>query len=285
MPLISALRRHPLIAFFTLAYAGSWVLWSPWWLSLSGLGLLRYELPFTAIAGINQLGLFAGPFAAAVIMTRVTEGPAGMRLFWRRIVQWRAGARWYVLALVALPIAVGALYLAAPGAEVSLPGSPLAFAGLLGSTFLVYLLGGPLQEEPGWRGFALPRLQERHSPIAAAAILGVLHCAWHAPLFLTDEWDTARQDPSQYAAYLILIVSMSFVMSWLSNGTRGSVLLVILGHNSLNWALFGAGELTGGPVTSNWPAAIGLAVLAVAAILLTRGRLGLPRASSAPVRA
>ncbi|WP_431230900.1 CPBP family intramembrane glutamic endopeptidase [Paenarthrobacter nicotinovorans] len=85
------------------------------------------------------------------------------------------------------------------------------------------------------RGFALPRLQQRWHPLTAALIIGVLHCGWHAPLFLTDEWDTARQDPSQYLAYLLLVVSLSFVLSWIANGTRGSVLLVILGHNSVNW--------------------------------------------------
>lgn len=89
------------------------------------------------------------------------------------------------------------------------------------------------------------------------ALLGLFHCFWHAPLSLTDEWDTARQDPSQYLAYLVLVVSMSFVQSWLVNGSRGSVLLVILGHNGINWSLFTVGTLTGYEVTTNWPAALG----------------------------
>ena len=134
--------------------------------------------------------------------------------------------------------------------------------------------GGPLQEEPGWRGYALPRLQRQHHPVIAALIVGVLHCGWHAPLFLTEEWDTARQDPSQYVAYLILVVSLSFILSWIANGTRGSIFLVILGHNSVNWGFFAAGTFTGGEVMSNWPAALGLAVLASIVLAATRGRLG-----------
>lgn len=270
----SLLARHPLTAFFVLAYLGSWAAWSPWWLSRSGIGLLPFELPFSAIAGINQLGMFAGPFAAALLMTRISEGRTGVREFWRRIVQWRVHPGWYFLVLVLIPLATGIGYLVAAGTSPGGRNGGVAVLGLLASTYVVYLLGGPLQEEPGWRGFALPRLQRRLHPMVAALVLGVIHCCWHAPLFLTEEWDTARQDPSQYLAYLILVVSMSFVMSWLANGSRGSTLLVILGHNGANWAMFGAGALTGAEVTSNWPAAIGLAGIAIIAAVASRGRLG-----------
>lgn len=102
----------------------------------------------------------------------------------------------------------------------------------------------------------------------------MIHCFWHAPLFLTDQWDTARHEPSQYLAYLILVISLSFVLSWLYNGSRGSLLMVILGHNGVNWALFTAGTRTGLTVVSNWPAALGLAGLAMIAIIATGGRLG-----------
>lgn len=268
------IRRRPLMAFFVLSYLGSWVAWSPWWLSESGIGVLPFQLPFSAIAGINQLGLFAGPFAAALLVTRVSDGRDRLRGLLRRIVQWRAHPVWYLLALVAIPLATGIGYLLAPGTSLTLEGGGIAVLGLLMTNYLVYLLGGPIQEEPGWRGFALPRLQRRLHPMTAALVLGVIHCFWHAPLFLTDEWDTARQDPGQLLAYLVLVVSMSFVMSWLANGSRGSVMLVILGHNSINWALFAAGTLTGQPIVNNWPAALGLAGLAIITIAATRGRLG-----------
>lgn len=270
----SVLTRHPLTAFFVLAYLGSWIAWSPWWLSQSGIGLLPIELPFSAIAGINQLGLFAGPFMAALLMTRLTEGRAGTRRFWRRLVQWRARPLWWVLALAAIPLAAGIGYLLRAGTTFATEEGGAAMLWLLTSTYLIYLLGGPIQEEPGWRGFALPRLQQRLHPVTAALLLGVIHCFWHAPLFLTDEWDTARQEPSQYLAYLILVVSLSFVLSWLYDGSRGSVLMVILGHNGVNWALFAVGTLTGYSAASNWPAALGLAGLAIIAVITTRGRLG-----------
>ncbi|WP_127480706.1 CPBP family intramembrane glutamic endopeptidase [Nocardioides pantholopis] len=270
------IRRHPLTAFFVLAYLGSWTVWSPWWLSRSGVGVLPFEPSFAAVAGINQLGLFAGPFAAALVVARIAEGPGAPRRLLDRVLQWRVRQRWYVLALVAIPLATAAGYLLSPGTALSPEDGAAATSVLVTTTFLVYLLGGPIQEEPGWRGFALPRLQRRLHPMTAALVLGVIHCCWHAPLFLTEEWDTARQDPGQLLAYLVLVVSMSFVLSWLANGADGSVLLVVLGHNAVNWALFSAGHLTGEPVADNWPAAIGLAVLASIAVVTTRGRLGHP---------
>lgn len=275
------IRRRPLLMFFVLAYLGSWVGWAPWWLSQSGVGVLPFQLPFVAVAGINQLGLFAGPFMAALLMTRLTEGRAGTRRFWRRLVQWRARPLWWVLALAAIPLAAGIGYLLRAGTTFATEEGGAAMLWLLTSTYLIYLLGGPIQEEPGWRGFALPRLQQRLHPVTAALVLGVIHCLWHAPLFLTDEWDTARQEPSQYLAYLILVVSLSFVLSWLYNGSRGSVLMVILGHNGVNWALFTVGALTGLVAASNWPAALGLAGFAIIAIIATRGRLGYTGATEA----
>ncbi|QZY52385.1 CPBP family intramembrane glutamic endopeptidase [Leucobacter tenebrionis] len=270
----SLLSRRPLTGFFVLAFLGSWAAWSPWCLSRSGIGLLSFELPFSAVAGINQLGMFAGPFAAALLMTRIAEGRAGVREFWRRMVRWRVRPRWYVLALILLPFATAVGYLFAPGIAWGAGHGGIAVLGLLAGAYVTYLLGGPVQEEPGWRGFALPRLQQRLHPVTAALALGVIHCCWHAPLFLTDEWDTARQDPSQYLAYLILVVSMSFIMSWLANGSQHSTLLVILGHNGINWAMFGVETLAGTEVANNWPAAIGLAGLAILAVLVSRGRLG-----------
>ena len=269
------IRRRPLSAFFVLAYLGSWVAWSPWWLSESGVGLLPFDPPASAVAGINQLGLFAGPFAAALLLTRIADGSEGVRRLLRRLVQWRTHPTGYVLALVAIPLATGIGYLAVPGSPGSGPGRGLDTLGPLAATYLIYLLGGPIQEEPGWRGFALPRLQERLPPISAALVLGVIHCGWHAPLFLTAEWDTARDGPDQYAAYLLLVVAMSVVMSWLINGGGGSVVPAILGHNGVNWALYAAGVLTGVPVESTWPAALGMTGLAIVAVVVTRGRLRL----------
>lgn len=277
--LFSIIKKYPVLSFFVLAYLGSWIGWSPWWLSESGIGVLPYELPFNAIAGINQIGMFAGPFAAAFLITRIVEGRDGLKKFQKRIFQWRASPLAYLIAFIFIPASIILGYFLMQAAAIA-PEIGIVTIGTLFTTYLTYLVGGPLQEEPGWRGFALPRLQKQMHPIGAALLLGVVHCFWHTPLFFTEEWDTARQDPSQLVAYLVLVVSLSFVMSWVANRARGSILLPIFAHNGVNWALFTVATLSGSAVVTDWPAAIGMTVLALVAVVFTRGRLGYNRNSN-----
>ena len=269
---ISIIRAYPLASFFILAYLGSWIGWSPWWLSQTGVGLLPYELPHSAVAGVNQLGLIAGPLAAVFVVTRIASGRKGVRQLQKSFTQWRVHPLAYILAFVAIPLAICVAYFLFGGVGISSDISPAIITTLL-VTFVTYLAGGPLQEEGGWRGFALHRLQQRYHPLVAAVILGVVHCLWYIPLFFTSEWDTARSGVSQLWAYLVLVVSMSVVMSWLVNKARGSVFLAILAHNSVNWSLFVVATLSGVAVANNWPAALALTVLAIVAIVATRGRL------------
>ncbi|WP_326475361.1 CPBP family intramembrane glutamic endopeptidase [Corynebacterium pseudodiphtheriticum] len=134
--------------------------------------------------------------------------------------------------------------------------------------------GRPAPGGAGWRGFALPRMQRSMHPLTAAVGLGVVHTFWHAPLFLTQEWDTARSDVGQLAAYLLLVVALSIVLSWVFNASDGSSVPAILAHNSLNWGLLFAGNMLGAPVQNTWPATLAMAVLAAVILGLTRGRLG-----------
>ena len=195
-------HRHPVLAFFALAYLGSWLGWSPWWLSESGIGILPLRLPFEGIALVNQVGLFAGPFTAALIMTRVLEGPKSTRAFLARAFSFRGRRPAYLVALLAVPLIVATPYLLLTGGN-SVGGLTASTLAITVVTYLTYLLGGPIQEEPGWRGFALPRLQGSMHPLSAAVGLGVVHTFWHAPLFLTEEWDTSRSDVGQLADGLI----------------------------------------------------------------------------------
>ena len=267
------LRSYPLGGYIALAYAGSWILWLPALLGRKNLGLLPYELPAAASVVLNQLALFAGPFLASLVMARLTTG--SLKIWTASLLRWRVPLVAYLLALVAIPAAVIAVPVILPGETAGGPelsGPALVIVSLVMG--VAYLIGGPLQEEVGWRGFALPRLQERTLPLSAAVILGIVWGGWHLPQFLIAEWETPHRDVGDLFAFLAFTVAASIVLSWITNTARGSVLLAVLAHNAINWALSVWEKATGQKVTSLWPAVLGLAVLAVIAVAVTRGRLG-----------
>lgn len=268
------IARHPLPGFFIIAFALSWILWSPWWLGQDGLGLLPIPGSIQVVALVNPLGIF-GPAAAALIVIRATEGRAGLRNFWANVTSLRLGLRWWGVALIGIPVLllVGALLL---------PGTLSAFSidGLAGALTIypvqllgIVFLGGGL-EEIGWRGFAQPRLQEKCSPLVAALLIGVVWAAWHAPLFLTQIWDTPRSNVSQVFLYVLVVIGLSIIMAWVRNGS-GSILAAVVAHASVNGSLAVLVIAFPGSLveTTNW---WGLGILLAAAVvaLLTQGRLG-----------
>jgi membrane protease YdiL (CAAX protease family) len=172
------------------------------------------------------------PFLAAFIVLALTEGKSGVVRLVRRMVRWRVGLRWYAVALL-LPIVVTltatALNVLVLGAQPTSSWAELGGWSSLLQTFFILLLipalGGSW-EEPGFRGYALPRLQVGRSALVASLILGVLWAFWHLPFVVTGE-DTWID------AFLFTIV-WTPTFTWLFNNANGSVLIVILFHNMNN---------------------------------------------------
>ena len=246
---MSLVRRYPLTTFFVLACALSW--W-PWILYSFGL------VP-NPIVGV-------GPFLAALLVLAVTEGKSGVVGLLRRMVRWRVGLQWYAVALL-LPIVVT---LAAAALNVFLLGaqrtSRVADLGGLSSFLLLFLLSllipglAGTWEEPGFRGYALPRLQFRYSALIASLILGVLWAFWHLPFVVTGEdiWIDAT----------LFIIEWSIVYTWLFNNAKGSVLIVMLFHAMNNTFSNGfVGQMFSGADSVN-QAWLRLALWGVVAIVL-----------------
>ncbi len=129
------IKRHPLVAFFVLAFAGAWIVFVPLLLARNGLGLLPFSLP---VGPFQTIGAFAGPTLAAFIVTAATSGAAGLRQLLRRIVQWRVGVGWYLLALLGFPLTyVGSGIITLGGASQP---TLLAQWSLLFTVYLPYLV-------------------------------------------------------------------------------------------------------------------------------------------------
>ena len=240
------LARHPVLGFVLVAYALSWPAWALAWATDS--------FAFVVLGGF-------GPAASAALVLHVTGRP--LRPWLSRILAWRVRARYYAYALLlpaALYVTVN-LVVQATGTDVDWGLAPGRVPGYLASVALTAVLFGGL-EEPGWRGYALPLLQARHSPLVATALLGLAWGVWHVPLY----------GPAGFVVPLVL----AFFYTWLLNSS-GSVLLCILLHGSFTAAqdglLFTVDSMTVDAVI------LGTYVVAAGVVLLlTRGRLGAPPA-------
>jgi membrane protease YdiL (CAAX protease family) len=205
---VSLIRRYPLITFFVLAYVLSW--W-PW--ILYALDLLPQP-----IVGF-------GPFLAAIVVLAVTRGKTGVVGLLRRMVRWRVGLRWYAVALL-LPVAISlaaAVFNVLLGAQAPSSVELGGWVGLFSTFFLLLLVPGigGAWEEPGWRGYALPRLQVGRSALFASLILWIGIVVWHLPLMLVGEihWSD-----------VVFILGFVIVFNWVFNNANGSVLILMLMH-------------------------------------------------------
>jgi membrane protease YdiL (CAAX protease family) len=285
------LARHPLVSFFGMAYALSWTTWMPLVLSQDGAGLLSYGWPLGLYAHV-AIASFVGPFLSAFIMKGIIEGREGVGRLVRRIVLWRVGFGWYLFAFIGIPAIMVLSMIFLPGVFASFQGlaiviflpfqgpAPLSPLSLLALFVIVFFLGGPLGEEPGWRGFALPRLQRRYGPLVGSLILAPLWAFWHLPVFWVPAWN---YPPTilNIVMFVIASIALTIVLTWVFNNTKGSVFIAVLVHATFDLYLAILNGLFRAPLVndygSNVPVLIGFGALAVVVVTLTRGRLGYQR--------
>jgi len=239
---------HQVASFFILTFVFSWSIW-----------LLAY-LNSDSILGYVFFGIGGfGPMISAATITKVVGG--SLKEWAAPIIRWRVPARWYLYTL-GLPILIWTFInfeLAILGQDIDISLLPSRLLTALGTFLLVLTVGGGF-EEPGWRGFALGRLQQRLTPVRATLLLGFVWGLWHLPLY-------GPLAP-------VLITTLAFFYTYLYNKT-GSLLLVILLHATItpaNDTLILMSRQTHGIAD-----AIIFGTVLVAAIILvlvTRGRLG-----------
>jgi uncharacterized protein len=210
--------------FFTLAFAWSWTFWmlSP---------LLKAASPIAATA-VFMVGGF-GPSLAAVAVVARYGRRSGLRLWMKRCLQWRVGWRWIALAFffpVGFMSLAAATHVALGGVLPDSPASGHAALAVV-NFLLVFLIGGPLGEEFGWRGYAQPALQDRWGWRVASLVLGAAWAVWHLPLFYSPG---TAQSHLPMGWYALSAVASSVVFAWLYNRSSRSVLPVLVLHTAVN---------------------------------------------------
>lgn len=266
-------HRFPLISYFVVAVSISWIV------------VLVHVIPEPNLptTWVSVVFITSGPFLSAFLMQAIINGRAGVLHLLKRMVRVRVSWVWYLVALVGIPLFLVAGTMLLPGA--------LAGMNLAGPDWLAYLwqfplvlaVGGPLLEEPGWRGFALPRLEAKFGywgPLAGTLILGVIWAAWHFPQYMMPEWAAQNGGFSipSMLIYIAGVIPIAVILSWIYNVTRGSLFMVILAHTSIN-TFGGIVILSLMPVGTDTLlfGIIGFGMPALVIILATRGRLGFDR--------
>jgi len=271
-------RQHPLMAYFSLAFAGTWLLDLPMVLGKDGLGLVSYNVPMAIYIILFLLSSFSGPTVAAFVVTNAMEGKEGMRKLFRRYGQWRVKARWYLLVVFGFPI----VYITASALLQGIPMEAVRANWLtFFSTYLPALLIFPAfitwGEEPGWRGFALTRLQENYHPLVASLIVGFMHGLWHLPVFLLVFGPPALGpfDLTKFVTNILAIMVLTVIWTWVFNKTGRSILFAVLLHASLNAAQAWMHNLIPNYPDGAGKVALGLYIAAaIALVIFTKGRLG-----------
>lgn len=223
------------LPFFLLAYGWSWLFWVP-------AALISRGLPASpAIEGFF-LGPFNpaawGPFVAAFLLTFLGEGTGGVKKLLKRGVDYKIGVWWYLVIFLLFPALIGGALLLAVLSGDPVPEMP-AFANpfVIPVAFIYILfLGGPLQEEFGWRGYALDRLQARWNALISSVILGLAWGLWHLPLFFMPRQEFYYQRPIWGLVLSTVLVAILF--TWVYNNTNRSILAAMLFHTTFNLSHF-----------------------------------------------
>jgi len=213
--------------YFIIAFTFSWIVWLPG--VLAARGFFELPIPELALAGIGAFG----PFVSAFYLTGRKQGKKGVKSLVKRALNFRIPIKWLAaIFLIHLAVTAAArhLYLWRGGELPDSPvlGSPVALIVLF---LALFFFGGSVNEEFGWRGYALDRIQVKHSAFLSSLILGLFWGLWHLPLFF---FRSLSQSHMSFWIFLGWTCSLAVLMTWLHNNNRGNILVALLFHTMGN---------------------------------------------------
>lgn len=216
-----------LILFYIIAFAFSWALWAPQVLSDRGI----LQIP-SFILSLSTFGAY-GPLIAALGLTFFYQGKKGIIEFLKRVIKFNFNLKWYLIIFLTFPLILGgSLVLAGVSfTEILSETNPMIiFIGF----FVVFFTTGPLQEELGWRGYALDRLQKKWNALISSIVVGFMWGIWHLPLFFMLREESYYNNPIWGLILSTILISILF--TWIYNNTGRSIMGALLFHTMWNFS-------------------------------------------------
>jgi membrane protease YdiL (CAAX protease family) len=250
------LRRHPFVTFVVLVYGFTWVIWVP-----RAMG----NVPFL----VGRAWTWA-PAVAALVAAGILGGRVALRELGSRLVRWRVGWQWYgvvILGPAIFSLVVAGIYTLLGGSwalavPASLGETPLALLPLF---LVIYILTDGIGEELAWRGFGLPLLLERYTALVASLGLGLVWAVWHLPLLWTEG---AAMYHQPIWLPIVDITAKSVLFTWVFLHTRGSVLIAVLLHASMNLFLVSPSQSSSGDLALPLLAAVAKWILVLVLLVI-----------------
>lgn len=266
-----AARRHPVSWYLLVTFVVSYAIGAP--LVLRAQGLITADVP-----GWLHYFYSLGPITGAFVVTALIAGRSGVDELVARMLRWKIGATWLIISILS-PFglyALGAMFMRAIEGrwpDVTLLGE-VNYLGNIGLWVVpLWVVTYGYGEETGWRGFVLPRLQERHSALAASLLIATVWMLWHVPAFLYLPSYTGM-DPLIIPMFFFGVACGSVLFTWIYNATTGSIFAVAMWHAF--WDLVSASTGSAGTLAAVMTTVIVLWALGIVAIggaaTLTRGR-------------
>ncbi len=208
----------------------SWIIFIIVWVAAALTFLKNYQINFLDISiEVIIISIILGLLPAFVILAGFSRKEETQKIF-QSYIKPKGNFIFYLIAVLLLPcshlIGIGITLLIGQSIEwISLPGG-FELIGLIAFTFIyTFFYGAGTNEEPGWRGFALSKLQLKFSPLVASLILGLIWGLWHLPIYLPS-----YENPIQFLFFILNILKITIILTWLYNRTKGSVLATALLH-------------------------------------------------------
>ncbi len=220
---------NKLALFLIVTFIFTWIFWIPD--ALAKREILASSI-FTSLGFLGSLG----PLVATVIFVFKDNEKSGLKEFFKNKLNKKVKIKWWVITFLIFPILIILAYLISVSIDQVHPVSEAAglYMFIPVIFFSVMFTGGPVQEEFGWRGYVLPRLQKRLSPFISSLILGFIWAIWHWPQFLVPKELTGMFYVTPFWSFILTVISANFIYTWIYNKTNGSVLAVIVLHTQMN---------------------------------------------------